>query len=887
MNYEIVGKGGPARIAVLVPRIQTSEIIKHYMPTLSNLNEEVMVCDLYLNRKKKKTSNTEIKEYLEDLLPHLINAGITMLVVTQPDYFKVLTKQAKTDANIGDIFDAVGGFKATYVPNYTRVFYDPDKTKAKILQGLECVTTFLRTGAYQKLGTNIIHSAEYPATYDDKVAWLDKLLEMDVDLTCDIEGFSLKHYDAGVGTITFCWDEHNGIAFSVDYLTRKNPGPNGELGISFVDKKLRAALKKFFYKFRVSGRKMIYHNICYDAYILIYQLFMDDILDQEGLLEGLDVMLDNWECTQIISYLATNSCAGNELGLKVQAQEFAGNYAVESIHDIRMIPEADLLRYNLVDGLSTWYVYNKNLPIMVADLQEDIYRGLFKDSVKDIIQMQLTGLPVNMKKVKALDVLLNKESDRCVKRMSQTKIVQGFVYQLEEEALVKKNDKLKTKVVTRADLRATKDLIIEYNPSSAPQLQRLLFSKEFLGLPVLDLTDSGLPSTGAETLEKLLQQNIAEKTKAFLEILIEYKASAIIISTFIPAFLKAAKGPDGWHYLFGNFRLGGALSGRLSSNSPNLQNIPSSAGAPLKKRLAKMIKECIEAPPGWLFVGLDFDSLEDRISALTTRDPEKLKVYTDGYDGHSLRAYGYFGHMMPDIDSTDVDSINSIGKVYEQYRQDSKAPTFALTYQGTYHTLMNNCGFSKAVAMDIENKYKKMYKVSIDWVNERLEKATKDGYITVAFGLRVRTPLLKQTILGTGKTPKEAAGEGRTAGNAMGQSYCMLNNRAASEFMKKVRASKYRLDIKPCAHIHDAQYYLVRDKGFGPLQYVNEHLPKAVAWQDDPEIWHDEVKLSGSVEIFHPNWNHGFNIPANCNEETIKEKIIEHLDDLKEQGIAA
>lgn len=871
MNYDIVGTGGPARIAILTPRIQKAEIDKHYMPHLSALNEQIMVCDLYLNRSKKKTPAAEIKEYLNDLLPALQEQGIEMLVVAQPEYFKTISKQGKTDAVIGDVFEGVGGFKVTYVPNYSRVFYDPDKINKRISQAFQAVRRWTR-GDTAKTGTGIIHFADYPDNDSDIAAWLDKLLDMDCDLTCDIEGFDLKHHSAGIGTITFCWNEHEGIAFEVDDCQTKQRNPT-----------VRLLLKKFFYSFK---RKMIYHNICYDAYVLIYQLFMDHILDQEGLLEGLNIMLENWDCTQLITYLATNSCAGNELGLKAQAQEFAGNYAVEEIHDITQIPLPTLLEYNLVDGLSTWYVRKKHWQTLIDDNQYDIYQ-MFKTWVVDIIQMQLTGLPLNMTKVKALNKQLESESNRAVKRMNQTRAVLGFMAVLEDEALEKKNAKLKTKVVTRDDLGTTKDLTIEFNPNSAPQLQRLLYDANFLGLPVLDLTDSGLPATGAETLEKLLKQNIPVETKAFLEILMEYKASAIILSTFLPAFLKAYKGPDGWHYLFGNFRLGGTLSGRLSSNNPNLQNIPSSAGAPLKARLAKLIKECFEAPPGWIFCGLDFDSLEDRISALTTKDPEKLKVYTDGYDGHSLRAYSYFGDQMPDIDPTSVDSINSIAKKYKPLRQESKAPTFALTYQGTYHTLMNNCGFSKELAQAIETAYKKMYVVSIQWVNDRLEQATKDGYITVAFGLRVRTPLLKQSIIGTNKTPKEVDAEGRTAGNAMGQSYCMLNNRAAAEFNGKVRASKYRLDIKPCAHIHDAQYYLVRDAGFGPLMFMNKHLPKAVAWQDDPEIWHDKVKLSGSVEIFHPNWNHGFDIPANCNEAVIIEKIKEHKADLEKKGIAA
>ena len=113
---------------------------------------------------------------------------------------------------------------------------------------------------------------------------------------------------------------------------------------------------------------------------------------------------------------------------------------------------------------------------------------------------------------------------------------------------------------------------------------------------------------------------------------------------------NAVQGPDDWHYLFGNFNLGGTVSGRLSSSKPNLQNLPANS------KYAKAIKSCFQSPPGWIFVGLDFASLEDRISALTTKDKNKLKVYTDGFDGHCLRAYNYFNSRMPNIrqaESTD------------------------------------------------------------------------------------------------------------------------------------------------------------------------------------------------------------------------------------------
>lgn len=105
----------------------------------------------------------------------------------------------------------------------------------------------------------------------------------------------------------------------------------------------------------------------------------------------------------------------------------------------------------------------------------------------------------------------------------------------------------------------------------------------------------------------------------------------------------------------------------------NLQQIPAGGD------LGKLIKTCFSGPYGKIFCGADFASLEDRISALSTKDPNKLKVYTDGYDGHCLRAHAYFGNQMPDIDPTSVESINSIEDLYPDLRQMSKAPTFLLT----------------------------------------------------------------------------------------------------------------------------------------------------------------------------------------------------------------
>lgn len=349
-----------------------------------------------------------------------------------------------------------------------------------------------------------------------------------------------------------------------------------------------------------------------------------------------------------------------------------------------------------------------------------------------------------------------------------------------------------------------------------------------------------------------------------LQTLIDISELDIIQRNFITAFLNNnhRSKKSRIHHLFGSFKLGGTVSGRMSSSKPNLQNLPSTG-----TQYATDIKGCFIAPPGWLLCGADFASLEDRISALTTKDPNKLAVYTDGYDSHCLRAHAYFKDQMPDIENT-VESINSIETKYPKLRQKSKGPTFALTYQGTWHSLKNNLGLPVSEAIDIEKKYHELYAHSDAWVQDKIIKASKDGYVTGAFGLKLRTPILTQVIINRHSTPYEAQAEARTAGNMLGQSYGLLNNRAAIEFRKRVLASPYKYDIKPICHIHDSQYFLVKDK-VGIIEWFNKNLVECMEWQELPEIKHDIVKLGGNVEIYYPTWATKYTLPNNASKATI------------------
>ena len=849
MRYLTFGEEKRTYPVALLTRLLRIQDLAEYV---QGIEQDVVALALTTGQK---ASATEIKTFVNDvLLPALCSMQTDYLLCTDGATFKVLTGAQRVDRAGGYVLPCKikdhEHISIIYVPSPQQLIYDPT-LRLKLAQGLRALQNH-RSGRYIPPGIDIIHQAHYPQTIEEISQWLVKLV--DVDLASDIEAFSLKHYSAGIGSISMAWNKHEGIAFPVDLA-----GPK-------LAPVIRDLLRQFFMeRAKRAKTKTIWHNGSYDCYVLIYQLFMQDLLDTEGLLRGLEVFMPGFEDTQLITYLATNSCAGNQLGLKAQAQEFAGNYMVD-VSDITKVPLPRLLEYNLVDSLATWFVFEKHYDTLTQDQQLGVYEELFKPCIADIIQMQLTGLPLDMAEVKRGKAEMEGHRDAAVNAIRAMPAVAELERRLTDNYVTKKNAEYKKKRITAADVAHLDDCKLNLN--SPLKLQCLLY--EVMGLPVISVTDTKQPSTDGDTIEALINHAVTQEHKELLQHLIDFKAVDKILTSFIPAFEAAPMAPDGWHYLYGFFNLGGTLSGRLSSNGPNLQNLPATGS-----RYAKLIKKMFRAPPGWLFVGLDFNSLEDRISALTTKDPNKIKVYTDGYDGHSLRAFFYFRNQMPDIEETVV-SINSIQSKYKPLRQDSKAPTFALTYQGTFRTLMVNCGFSEEKAKMIEKAYHDMYAVSDKWVQDRLAIAAKVGYVTVAFGLRLRTPMLRQCVLGTRKTPYEATAEGRTAGNAMGQSYGLLNSRAAMAFGRDYRASRYRLDIKPCAQIHDAQYYLVRNN-VHVLAWVNTTLVPHVQWQELPEIQHDEVKLGGDLSIFYPTWADELTIPNGADADQILSLAQEHM----------
>jgi DNA polymerase-1 len=364
-----------------------------------------------------------------------------------------------------------------------------------------------------------------------------------------------------------------------------------------------------------------------------------------GMLEGIEVLTKNFDDTKLITYLATNNAIENKLGLKEQSAEFTGNYA-EDVKDTTKIPIGELLEYNLKDCCATEYVYTKHWQTLVNEHQKLCYDDIMKPSVKSILAMELHGMAINPIRVQEAKKELSDIVNSCLDFFKNNQHIQEVHYQLLKEKADKKTEAAKQKVYTIDDSVVRKDLE-EFNPGSGKQIQYLLY--DYFGLPVIELTDTKLPATGGKVLKKLINHTSNEDIVVIIEYLCDYSDANKILSTFIPPFENAQQIGDGSWRLYGNINLGGTKSLRPSSTAPNLLNLPSGS------KFGKLIKKCFEPIHDWLFVGSDMDSLESKINALLTRDPNQMKVYEDLYDGHCIRAYYYFKEQMPKISLANVD----------------------------------------------------------------------------------------------------------------------------------------------------------------------------------------------------------------------------------------
>ena len=571
MKY-LVPKGGISfRISILLPDLHV------YKVNVTNAMADHMLL-------------VETHADVEGLLKELVTINTEYLVVCDAAFWKKLTKKRKTTGMLGYVLPCVvKGYehlKVIYAP--LPMLHDQKQFEA----GIQTAVDHWQ-GNYRPPGSEI--TVTKLRTLSEIKQWL--IENVQTPLAADIETFSLKHWNSGLGSIAFAKSPYEAVAFLIDLGSE---GPT-----------VRHWLRQWF---ETRNAWTLWHNATFDAYILTYQLWMKSLRDYSGLREGLKHTSRGIECSKIISYLALNSAQEISLKLKDLAQEFLGDWAVDDITDITKIDPEELLQYNGYDACAAFWTYQKHIRTVEADQQVEVYETLLKPAISDIIEMQIVGIPFSMKRVQRVHRFLTAFQEKALRTVLDSTAAALTSQVLAQKWADAKNQKLKKKRVTAEDWPET------FNVGSDQQLAVMLF--EVMGLPVLETTKSGAPSTAGDVLDVLVKHTDNPEHIAILKAMGDWRDSQKLLTAFFPALLSSPQAEDGWHYLCGSYNIGGTLSGRLSSSGPNMQNQPASGA-----RFAKVYKYMFCASPGWLFIGADFNALEDRIDALKTKDPNKLKVY--------------------------------------------------------------------------------------------------------------------------------------------------------------------------------------------------------------------------------------------------------------------
>lgn len=651
----------------------------------------------------------------------------------------------------------------------------------------------------------------------------------------DLETFSLDFTKANIGTVSITDDETmTTTVFRVNHPDIRKTGlkATNESYLTMFTAYLRLLCRR--------ADKIIMHNSSYDAKVLIYRLYMSQLGDYDGMLDGIRSLRGKIEDTQIMAHVLRNSTIKNSLSLENLVKDIYGDYGLGGeIKDISKVPLDKLCEYNATDTEATMFLYHEFSEQLLEEGLDSFYRDTQLPFQMVLTQAEIVGMPVDIKRTVEVGKLLKKRATNALKIIRSSTYHDEAKLVLQAHNLVKRNEKLVNKVTL--DTIPIKNI----NMASAPQKNMLFY--DVMGLPPIAKTAKGGNTTKAKVMKAYLNyDSVPEDAKEVIRAYIEYADTNKILTTFIPALLKS-KPNNGGYTLHGSYNICGTISYRLSSSNPNLQNMPS------KGEMGALIKSCFISLPGFVFGGADFNALEDRISALQTKDTNKLKVYTDGFDGHSLRAFSYFGEEMEGIENT-VESINSIKYKYPELRDLSKVPTFTLTYQGGWRSLMQQMGWTAERAQEVEARFHNLYKESTQWVDGKLNEAIQTGYVTLAFGGRLHTPVLYKSDVRR-KSAFMLREERKSAGNALGQSYGLLTSRAGLAFMEKVWANPDLCNkIFPISFIHDFLGFIWIDEP-EVTEFVNRELTTEMKWQELEDIKHPTVGLSGDLELFYPTWN--------------------------------
>ena len=266
-----------------------------------------------------------------------------------------------------------------------------------------------------------------------------------------------------------------------------------------------------------------------------------------------------------------------------------------------------------------------------------------------------------------------------------------------------------------------------FNLSSPKQLGEILFDKK--GIKPLKKTPGGAPSTDEETLAKLAEDHPLPK------IILDYRSVAKLKSTYTDKLPRMVNPKTGRVHT--NYGQAIAVTGRLSSNDPNLQNIP------VRTAEGRRIREAFIAPAGSRILSADYSQIELRIMAHLSGDPGLLDAFAKGEDVHRATAAEVF--------SVPRDQVSS------EQRRYAKVINFGLIYGMSAYGLASNLGIENSAAKLYIDKYFARYPGVKAYMDRTRSDAQERGYVETVFGRRLWLPDIRSGNQGRRQGAERAA----------------------------------------------------------------------------------------------------------------------------------
>jgi DNA polymerase-1 len=328
-----------------------------------------------------------------------------------------------------------------------------------------------------------------------------------------------------------------------------------------------------------------------------------------------------------------------------------------------------------------------------------------------------------------------------------------------------------------------------FNLGSPKQIGEILFGK--LGLPVKKKTASGAPSTDEEVLAELAADYPLPAR------ILDHRSLAKLKGTYtdkLPLMVNPATGR-----VHTNYAQAVAVTGRLASKDPNLQNIP------IRTPEGRRVREAFIAPPGHVILSADYSQIELRIMAHISEDPALLRAFAEGIDVHRATAGEVFGVPVADVSS--------------EQRRYAKVINFGLIYGMGAFGLASNLGIEQKAAKDYIDRYFARFAGVKRYMDETRISARAKGYVETVFGRRLWLPEIN-----SGNGPRKSGAE-RQAINAPMQGTAADLIKLAMIAVQKALDEEQRA-TRMVMQVHDELVLEVPDAELG---WAKEAIPRLMA----------------------------------------------------------